>query len=152
PRLPVVWVVLVDHGQEGQGDLVLLAQPGDPLDLGVDRMPLVPTQRATHPGRYDLQHTGSGLNDRAHQGVELLLLGERPRYRFAGTAFVSGGAPERQTQRTRFQPVDDDRAHRLDVGRRSDVVRPVTHHVAPNGGMRQLGSDVYRARHAFQRV
>jgi hypothetical protein len=36
PLPPIVWILFVDHRQEGERYPVLLPEPCDPLDLGVD--------------------------------------------------------------------------------------------------------------------
>jgi len=61
PAPPVVGILFVDHRQEGQRYPVLPAEPGDPLDLGVDRVALVAAHRAAYAGRNHLQHTGTHL-------------------------------------------------------------------------------------------
>jgi hypothetical protein len=95
PVPPVVWILFVDHRQEGERYQELPPGPGDPLDLGVGGVALVAASRAAHSGRNHLQHNGTHVGDDGHPRGEFVLFGVGARHGFTRCAAMSRRAPER---------------------------------------------------------
>jgi hypothetical protein len=152
PVPPIVGILFVDHRKEGQRYPVPPAEPGDPVDFGVDRVALVAAHGAAHPSRNHLQHTGTRLRHNGHQCGQLLLFGVGARHGFTRRAAVPGSAPEGHAQGAGPQAFGDYPAHRVEVHARRGVVRAVTHDEAADRRMRNLSTHVHRARHPLEGI
>ena len=122
------------------------AELDHPLQLGVHRAERVAALDAADAGGHELEDAVARLRHRAEQGRDLDLGRERPGYRPAAEIAVTACPAGRHPERAGVHGLDDDRVHGLELAGVGVFVGAPAHHVRAHRRVRNVRTDVDRAR------